>query len=53
MHRWLNAVKETVKTLEDNIRKDFSYGKVRFAFVGYTDYDVKEEQRCKLKDFTE
>ena len=52
MHSWLNAIKETVKTLEQNIRKEFLEGEVRFAFVGYTDYDVPKKDRIKSKDFT-
>ena len=38
--------------MESNIREEFEDGELRFAFVGYTDYDVAAHDRIKWKDFT-
>ena len=52
MSSWIDVVKKSVKSLESSIREEFSDGDLRFAFVGYTDYDVDEKDRITWIDFT-
>ena len=52
MKPWIEAVKDTVKTLETKMKDQYKQCTMRFAFVRYTDYDQPLESRVTYIDFT-
>ena len=53
MKPWIQAVKDTVKTLETKMKDQYKQCTIwRFAFVHYTDYDQPLESRVTYSDFT-
>ena len=46
-------MKNSIKSLENKMRKTYKQCTMRFAFVRYTDYDQPEESRISWLDFTE
>ena len=52
MSPWINRIKETIRTWTEEVAAKYPKGDFRCAFVGYTDYDQKEDVRTKLLDFT-
>ena len=51
MSSYIEAVKNNVKELRDDLVKQYKGCDIRFAFVRYTDYDVKSG-RTTFIDFT-
>ena len=51
MGSYIEAVKNNVKELRDDLVKQYKGCDIRFAFVRYTDYDVKSG-RTTIIDFT-
>ena len=52
MKPWIQAVKNTVKSLETKMKDQYKRCTMRFAFVRYTDYDQPKENRVTYIDFT-
>ena len=52
MQPWINGVKNTISTWSEAYAAKYPGGDFRCAFVGYTDYDLQEDRRTKLLDFT-
>ena len=48
----IDAVKNCVKKVRDDLVQQFQGCHIRFAFVRYTDYDVAESSRTTHIDFT-
>ena len=48
----IEAVKNCVKQVRDDLVKQFQGCDIRFAFVRYTDYDQPENSRTTHIDFT-
>lgn len=52
MGSYIEAVKNNVKQLRDDLVKQYKGCDIRFAFVRYTDYDQPESSRTTFIDFT-
>ena len=52
MEKHIEAVKDSVKELHDQLVKEYEGCDLRFSFVRYTDYDQPEETRTTFLDFT-
>jgi len=48
----IDAVKNSVKKVRDDLVQQFQGCDIRFAFVRYTDYDQPESSRTTHIDFT-
>ena len=46
------AVKDNIKSLSDHLVKEYKGCDLKFAFVGYTDFDVNEATRTSWTNFT-
>lgn len=52
MSSYIEAVKNNVKQLRDDLVAQYKGCDIRFAFVRYTDYDQPESTRTTYIDFT-
>ena len=52
MKKHIDAVKNCVKKVRDDLVQQFRGCDIRFAFVRYTDYDQPESTRTSCVDFT-
>lgn len=52
MGSYIEAVKNNVKQLRDDLVKQYKGCDIRFAFVRYTDYDLPVSTRTTFIDFT-
>jgi len=53
MGPWITSIKEKIYVLFQERRRRLPRGaSLRVAFVGYTDFDMPEQQRFKVLDFT-
>lgn len=52
MSSYIEAVKNNVKQLRDDLVAQYKGCDIRFAFVRYTDYDQPESTRTTFIDFT-
>lgn len=52
MASWIEAVKNNVRQLRDNLDSDYKGCDLRFAFVRYTDYDQPAHTRTTWIEFT-
>ena len=53
MQPWVDGVKDGISKCANQLQRCYLDCELRFAFVGYTDYDQPEDNRTKLLDFTE
>jgi len=53
MQPWVDGVKDGISKFANQLPRCYPDSKLRFAFVGYTDYDQPEDDRTKVLDFTE
>jgi hypothetical protein len=53
MSSWIDTVKTELKKIITYIKENNPYSRVRISFVGYRDFDMSEEKRFSILNFTE